>query len=43
MMADRTAHDEKLVAMLHDIAAKAVEKPVTVVNGTQPNPINIVK
>lgn len=46
MMADRTAHDEKLVAMLHDIAAKAVEKPVTVVNGAQsvqPTPINIVK
>lgn len=43
MMADRTAHDEKLVAMLHDIAAKAVEKPVTVVNGAQQTPINIVK
>ena len=43
MMADRTAHDEKLMAMLHDIAAKAVEKPVTVVNGAQPSPINIVK
>ena len=45
MMSDRTAHDEKLVAMLHDIATKAVEKPVTVVNGAtaQPAPINIVK
>ncbi|MBQ3096539.1 MAG: zinc ribbon domain-containing protein [Kiritimatiellae bacterium] len=46
MMADRAAYDEKLVAMLHDIAAKAVEKPVTVVNGAQPaqpTPINIVK
>ena len=45
MMKDRAAHDEKLAEMLHDVAAKAVEKPVTVVNGAaaQPTPINIVK
>jgi hypothetical protein len=45
MMRDRVAHDEKLMGMLHDVAAKAVEKPVTVVNSaaSQPTPINIVK
>ena len=48
MMGDRVSHDEKLIAMLHDIAAKAVEKPVTVINTppaapAQPATMNIVK
>ena len=46
MTDERVAHDELTMRMLHDIAAKAVEKPVTVVNGAQPaqpTPINIVK
>ena len=46
MTAERVAHDELTIRMLHDIASKAVEKPVTVVNGAQsaqPAPINIVK
>ena len=46
MTDERVAHDELTMRMLHDIASKAVEKPVTVVNGAQPvqpTPINIVK
>ena len=48
MMGDRVAHDDKLIAMIHDIAAKAVEKPVTVINTppaapAQPATMNIVK
>lgn len=46
MTDERVAHDELTMRMLHDVAAKAVEKPVTVVNGAppaQPTPINIVK
>ena len=41
----RNTMSKKLLAMLHAIATKAVEKPVTVVNGAtaQPAPINIVK
>ena len=46
MTDERVAHDELMMRMLHDVAAKAVEKPVTVVNGAQPaqSPtINLVK
>jgi hypothetical protein len=51
MAYERVAHDELTMRMLHDIATKAVEKPVTVVNSTtstpQPPPppptINLVK
>ncbi len=46
MTDERGAHDELMMRMLHDVAAKAVEKPVTVVNGAQPaqSPtINLVK
>ena len=51
MTDERVAHDELTMRMLHDIATKAVEKPVTVVNSTtstpQPPPppptINLVK
>lgn len=51
MADERVAHDELTMRMLHDIATKAVEKPVTVVNSTtstpQPPPppptINLVK
>ena len=46
MMADRMAHDEKLMEMLHDIAAKAVDKPVNVIQqgaSVPPPTMNIVK
>lgn len=43
MTDERVAHDELTMRMLHDVAAKAVEKPVAVVGGAQPTPINIVK
>ncbi|GEM_PF-661248 len=49
MTDQRVAHDEETMRMLHDIAARAVERPVNVINQTQTPPpppppsINLVK